>query len=1046
MVHAKPRVGTVRKRQKHRKSTDGLVTTNQQKAVPERQRAPAVVVPDTSQGPNKEIVAPDVRRRRLSTMKTMRKAPPKDTWQRRTRHMIKYSQASTGGRVYLYSVLTAIVLDFILMVLETLDGPANGGSDPTYPYLPTEQTYFACEVAFTVLFSADFLVKCLVARIQRKFWTRLVTWMDLLAVLPLYGSLFMQFGLGWTPETRLPIDRYLKLLQLFRIVRVSFMLRNLDGMRVLRSTFIECVAPLQITLFFLVTIVMVFATMLFYAEPCYDDRTCPFTDIFNAGFFVMATVSTTGYGDQVPSTDNIPAIVLSTAAMLFGTMYLAMPLAIIGIKYEHNWRRYINYSRTTRSIVELKVELRSTVTHRVNHHVNRVNLEYFRLTTNLSHLEQLVHEYLSIPPDALLAGHGADIQNARFEVLHQSSKHVLECYRLVALHMKVFRPHGKRLPMEPTNVRRKNSIMTLALNLINWAKQVVIQGDKRISSEAHLPTLAELPLRKRLRSILHTSTNPSWLFFFTVLLSLLVFYAETMPVLQAFGPHSFLCLDALATYCASATLESDPGCFVWTNQTAASPTPLRFDCTDDGDYTCYGTGFNFGSSHVFDCATQFASPDKICHLPQCQPGHVPIFDMTNRWHYVEAYCGVVFTVEFGLRMYAARSRRAFLRSPSTWIDMAALVPFIDAGIIAAITGHMAPVFAIVPTFPTVYLLIPLMKSLRIFKLGRHFKASSVLTHTIALTYKRLLIPLFFLFLGCVASGAFLYEIERGVDCFAHRPCVWRSWDLMTRHEIPQDIAASFPPGKRIQVQDDRLAVLTNLWVSTWLAVQTLTTVGYGDVTPRTPLGRLFDILTLVFGWCYTAMPLTVVGGQFHACFDHYLKKGVTNSDASTGTFSFERTNTAAPAALDVLTPDDTELLKQCGVLMLLLDNMIVNLYKINLLGPAPVALAVAPSDVGIRDEEIRHETVPILHRLSYRQLLGKRASSKVQVATPNGPSLRGVLVATDSDRLKRFLELKHLVESELAHLTATVLQLTRVVEKVVWRFDSGNDLDDLAGE
>ena len=32
---------------------------------------------------------------------------------------------------------------------------------------------------------------------------------------------------------------------------------------------------------------MMFATAIFYAEPCYNLNTCTFTDIFNAGYFVM---------------------------------------------------------------------------------------------------------------------------------------------------------------------------------------------------------------------------------------------------------------------------------------------------------------------------------------------------------------------------------------------------------------------------------------------------------------------------------------------------------------------------------------------------------------------------------------------------------------------------------------------------------------------------------------------------------------------------------------------------------------------------------------
>jgi hypothetical protein len=37
---------------------------------------------------------------------------------------------------------------------------------------------------------------------------------------------------------------------------------------------------------------MIFATAIFYAEPCYDLQTCTFTDIFNTGYFVMLTYVT----------------------------------------------------------------------------------------------------------------------------------------------------------------------------------------------------------------------------------------------------------------------------------------------------------------------------------------------------------------------------------------------------------------------------------------------------------------------------------------------------------------------------------------------------------------------------------------------------------------------------------------------------------------------------------------------------------------------------------------------------------------------------------
>lgn len=48
----------------------------------------------------------------------------------------------------------------------------------------------------------------------------------------------------------------------------------------------------------------------------------------------------------------------------------------------------------------------------------------------------------------------------------------------------------------------------------------------------------------------------------------------------------------------------------------------------------------------------------------------------------------------------------------------------------------------------------------------------------------------------------------------------------------------------------------------WWAMATLTTVGYGDVTPMTPLGRLFGGLVMVAGLCVLALPVAIISTGF----------------------------------------------------------------------------------------------------------------------------------------------------------------------------------------
>jgi voltage-gated potassium channel len=50
--------------------------------------------------------------------------------------------------------------------------------------------------------------------------------------------------------------------------------------------------------------------------------------------------------------------------------------------------------------------------------------------------------------------------------------------------------------------------------------------------------------------------------------------------------------------------------------------------------------------------------------------------------------------------------------------------------------------------------------------------------------------------------------------------------------------------------------------SAWWAIATLTTVGYGDVTPITPLGRVFGSIVMITGLCVLALPVAIIAAGF----------------------------------------------------------------------------------------------------------------------------------------------------------------------------------------
>jgi voltage-gated potassium channel len=62
-----------------------------------------------------------------------------------------------------------------------------------------------------------------------------------------------------------------------------------------------------------------------------------------------------------------------------------------------------------------------------------------------------------------------------------------------------------------------------------------------------------------------------------------------------------------------------------------------------------------------------------------------------------------------------------------------------------------------------------------------------------------------------------------------------------------------------QVQPDRFGSVPD---AAWWAIATLTTVGYGDVTPVTPLGRVFGSIVMVIGLCILALPVAIISTGF----------------------------------------------------------------------------------------------------------------------------------------------------------------------------------------
>ncbi len=178
----------------------------------------------------------------------------------------------------------------------------------------------------------------------------------------------------------------------------------------------------------------------------------------------------------------------------------------------------------------------------------------------------------------------------------------------------------------------------------------------------------------------------------------------------------------------------------------------------------------------------------------------------NILHVIDLIIVYSFTVEYVIRLWAARDRLKFLLSPWGIIDLLAVAPYWLVG---------ADVLAV-----RAFRLLRIVHVLRFSRAAvalEHFsRAWNLVRHEIRM------------FLGMALI--FLYLVALGIWHFEHA------------------------------AQPEKYA---NIFDALWWAVVSLTTVGYGDVYPVTVGGRLFTMLVLFVGIGIVAVPSGLLASAFH---------------------------------------------------------------------------------------------------------------------------------------------------------------------------------------
>uniref|UniRef100_A0A2C9JF28 BTB domain-containing protein n=1 Tax=Biomphalaria glabrata TaxID=6526 RepID=A0A2C9JF28_BIOGL len=188
---------------------------------------------------------------------------------------------------------------------------------------------------------------------------------------------------------------------------------------------------------------------------------------------------------------------------------------------------------------------------------------------------------------------------------------------------------------------------------------------------------------------------------------------------------------------------------------------------------------------------------------------------------IDIFCLAIFTAEYLLRLACAKNRLKFVISVIAVLDLLAILPDYIEFIVNAAHSDMNAHHAIIDFMQ----FLRLMRAFRIFRLIRRVPGLWILMYTLKASFKELFLMLVFLLVGTLLFSSVIYFVD------------------------DPDVFISIPHGF-------------------WWAIVTMTTVGYGDMTPSTALGQVVGSVTAVCGVLIIGFTIPSLVNSFITYFNH----------------------------------------------------------------------------------------------------------------------------------------------------------------------------------
>ncbi|KAM3587513.1 uncharacterized protein V6R79_007451 [Siganus canaliculatus] len=225
---------------------------------------------------------------------------------------------STMALVFYYVTGFFIAVSVLANVVETVPcGPAPNRVKQLSCGDRYALAFFCLDTACVMIFTVEYLLRLLAAPSRYRFVKSVMSIIDVVAIMPYY------IGLVMTDNE--DVSGAFVTLRVFRVFRIFKFSRHSAGLRILGYTLKSCASELGFLLFSLTMAIIIFATVMFYAEK--GSSGSKFTSIPAAFWYTIVTMTTLGYGDMVPKT--IMGKIFGSICSLSGVLVIALPVPVI---------------------------------------------------------------------------------------------------------------------------------------------------------------------------------------------------------------------------------------------------------------------------------------------------------------------------------------------------------------------------------------------------------------------------------------------------------------------------------------------------------------------------------------------------------------------------------------------------------------------------------------------------------------------------------------------------------------------------------------------